>query len=160
MAFELMIAFRKCSRLFRLVLKGTACPITNGSLFSGLHSSAPRPLSWEVGSSMESSGLCLQYFIGMGNFPRNCQWMKLEIGNFEKIEFVNRFISLASYGKSKMFVDGHLEHKYSFPIYNISLDPEFFDFFNFVNFRHINDISETFHMAGTKLGIFSFNLRY
>jgi hypothetical protein len=37
--------------------------------------------------------------------------MKLEIGNFEKIVFGNRFISLASYGKSKMFVDGHLEHK-------------------------------------------------
>jgi hypothetical protein len=64
---------------------------------------------------MESSGLCLQYFIGMGNFPQNCQWMKLEIGNFEKIVLENRFISLASYGKSKMFVDGHLEHKCSFP---------------------------------------------
>jgi hypothetical protein len=34
------------------------------------------------------------------------------------------------------------------------------DFLNFVNFRHVHDISETFHMAGTKLGIFSFNLRY
>jgi hypothetical protein len=42
--------------------------------------------------------------------------MKLESGNFEKIEFGNRFISLASYGKSKMFVDGHLEHKSSFPM--------------------------------------------
>jgi hypothetical protein len=51
----------------------------------------------------------------MGNFPRNCQWMKLAIGNFEKIVFGNRFISLASYGKSEMFVDGHLEHKCSFP---------------------------------------------
>jgi hypothetical protein len=38
---------------------------------------------------MESSSLCLQYFIGMGNFPRNCQWMKLVIGNFEKIVFGN-----------------------------------------------------------------------
>jgi hypothetical protein len=37
--------------------------------------------------------------------------MKLEIGNFEKIVFGNRFISLESYGKSKMFVDGHLEHQ-------------------------------------------------
>jgi hypothetical protein len=46
------------------------------------------------------------------------------------------------------------------PIYYISLDPEIFDFINYVNFRHGNDISETFHMAGTKLGIFSFNLRY
>jgi hypothetical protein len=66
---------------------------------------------------MESSGLCLQYFIGMGNFPRNCQctWMKLENGNFEKIVFGNQFISLASYGKYKLFVDGHLEHKCSFP---------------------------------------------
>jgi hypothetical protein len=64
---------------------------------------------------MEISALCLQYFIGMGNFPRNCQWMKLVIGNFEKIVFGNRFISLASYGKTKMFVDGHLEHKCSFP---------------------------------------------
>jgi hypothetical protein len=36
---------------------------------------------------MESSGLCLQYFIGMGNFPQNCRWIKLAIGNFEKIEF-------------------------------------------------------------------------
>jgi hypothetical protein len=35
----------------------------------------------------------------------------LEIGYFEKIVFGNRFIFLASYGKSKMFVDGHLEHK-------------------------------------------------
>jgi hypothetical protein len=35
-------------------------------------------------------------------------------------------------------------------IYYISLDPEFFDFLNFVNFRHVTDISETFHMAGTK----------
>jgi hypothetical protein len=26
----------------------------------------------------------------MGNFPRNCQWMKLEIGNFKKIVFGNR----------------------------------------------------------------------
>jgi hypothetical protein len=94
--------------------------------------------------------------------------MKLEIGNFKKIVFGNQFISLASYGKSKMFVDGHLEHKCSFPdgraravlSWIISVDPEFFDFLNFVNFRHINDISETFHMAGTKLGIFSFNLRY
>jgi hypothetical protein len=51
---------------------------------------------------MESSGLCLQHFIGMGNFPRNCQWMKLEIGNLEKIELGNRVISLASYGKSIM----------------------------------------------------------
>jgi hypothetical protein len=51
----------------------------------------------------------------MGNFPRNCQWMKLLIANFEKIVFGNRFISLASYGESKMFVDGHLEHKCSFP---------------------------------------------
>jgi hypothetical protein len=41
--------------------------------------------------------------------------MKLEIGNFEKIVFGNRFISLASYRKSKMFVDGHLVHKRSFP---------------------------------------------
>jgi hypothetical protein len=40
------------------------------------------------------------------------------------------------------------------------VDPEFFDFLNFVNFRHVNDMSETFHMAGKKLGIFSFNLRY
>jgi hypothetical protein len=45
---------------------------------------------------MECSGLCLQHFIGMGNFPRNCQWMKLEIDNFEKIVFGNRFISLHS----------------------------------------------------------------
>jgi hypothetical protein len=51
----------------------------------------------------------------MGNFPRNCQWMKLEIGNFEKNVFGNRLKSLASYGKSKMFVDGHLEHKCNFP---------------------------------------------
>jgi hypothetical protein len=80
-----------------------------------LYSSAHRPPSWEVGSSMESSGLCLQYFIGMGNFPQNCQWIKLENGNFENIEFGNRFITLASYGKSKMFVDGHLEHRCSFP---------------------------------------------
>jgi hypothetical protein len=131
---------------------------------------------------MESSGLCLQYFIGMGNFPRNCTWMKLKIGNFEKIVFGNQFISLASYVKSKLFVDGHLEHKCSFPkmglpylwvvgcqsyssakldqIYYISLYPEFFDLLNFVNFRHVYDISETFHIAGTKLGIFSFNLRY
>jgi hypothetical protein len=64
---------------------------------------------------MESSGLCLQYFNGIGNFPRNCPLMKLEIGNFEKIVFENRFKSLASYGKSKMFVDGHLNHKCSFP---------------------------------------------
>jgi hypothetical protein len=35
--------------------------------------------------------------------------MKLVIGNFEKIVFGNRYISLASYGKIKMFVDGHLE---------------------------------------------------
>jgi hypothetical protein len=63
---------------------------------------------------MESSGLCLQYFIGMGNFPRNCKWMKLDIGHFEKIVFGNRLIFLASYGNSKMFVDGHLEHKCSF----------------------------------------------
>jgi hypothetical protein len=55
----------------------------------------------------------------MGNFLRNCQWMKLEIGNFEKIVFRNRFISRASYGKSKMLVDGHLEHKCSIP--NIGL---------------------------------------
>jgi hypothetical protein len=33
-------------------------------------------------------------------------------------------------------------------------------FLNIVNFRHINEIYETFHMAGTKLGIFSFNFRY
>jgi hypothetical protein len=65
---------------------------------------------------MESYSLCLQYLIGKGNFPRNCQWMELEIGNFEKIVFRNRFISLAFYGKSKMFVDVHLEHKYSFAI--------------------------------------------
>jgi hypothetical protein len=45
-------------------------------------------------------------------------------------------------------------------IYYISVDPEFSNFFNFFNFRHVNDISETFHMAGTKLGILSFNLRY
>jgi hypothetical protein len=51
----------------------------------------------------------------MGNFLLNCQWMKLEIGNFEKIVFGNRFISLPSYGKSLMFVDGHLEHNSNFP---------------------------------------------
>jgi hypothetical protein len=50
------------------------------------------------------------YFIGMGNFPRNCPWMKLEIGNFDKIVFGNPFISKMSKKKSKMFVDGHLEH--------------------------------------------------
>jgi hypothetical protein len=50
---------------------------------------------------------------GMGNVPRNSQWVKLEIGNFEKILFGNRFRSLASYGNSQMFVDVHLEHKLS-----------------------------------------------
>jgi hypothetical protein len=50
----------------------------------------------------------------MGNFPRNCQWMKFEIDNFEKIVFVNRVISLASYENAKMFVDGQLKHKCSF----------------------------------------------
>jgi hypothetical protein len=48
---------------------------------------------------MESSGLCLQYFIDMVNFPRNSQWIKLEIGNFEKIVFENRLISQASFRK-------------------------------------------------------------
>jgi hypothetical protein len=38
-----------------------------------------------------------------------------EIGNFEKIVFGNRLIYLASYEKSKMFVEGHLEHKCGFP---------------------------------------------
>jgi hypothetical protein len=39
------------------------------------------------------------------------------------------------------------------------LGPRIFRLFkNFVNVRHVNDISETFHMARTKLGIFSFNL--
>jgi hypothetical protein len=42
-------------------------------------------------------------------------------------------------------------------VYYISLDPIFFDFLSFVN---VTDISETFHMAGKKLGIISFNLRY
>jgi hypothetical protein len=58
---------------------------------------------------MEGFGLCLQYIIGMGNFPRNCQGIKLEIGNFEKIVFGNQFISLVSYIKSKLFVEvmGH-----------------------------------------------------
>jgi hypothetical protein len=37
---------------------------------------------------------------------------------------------------------------------------QFFDFLNFVNFRHVTDITEKYHMAGTKLGIVSFNLRY
>jgi hypothetical protein len=57
---------------------------------------------------MENSGLCLQYFIGMGNFPRNCQytWMKLEIGNFEKIVFGNLWYLTESL---KMFVNVHLE---------------------------------------------------
>jgi hypothetical protein len=82
---------------------------------------------------MESSGLCLQYFIGMGNFSRNCQCMKLKIGYFENIVFENRFISLASYGKSKIFVDGHVA---------------------FHNFRHVYGISETFQKVGTKLGTF------
>jgi hypothetical protein len=103
------------------IIRITGCPITNGSLFQG---STAQPLDqlarWEVSSSMESSGLCLQYFIGMGNFPRNCQWMKLEIGNFEKIVLGNRFISLASFGKSTMFVDGRLDHKCSFPKMGLS----------------------------------------
>jgi hypothetical protein len=43
---------------------------------------------------MKSSGLCLQYFNGMGNSPGNCQWMKLEIGNFEKIVFGNLLLLL------------------------------------------------------------------
>jgi hypothetical protein len=51
----------------------------------------------ELGATMKSK-LPLLKKIDMGNFPRNCQWMKLEMGNFEKIVFGNRFISLASYG--------------------------------------------------------------
>jgi hypothetical protein len=31
------------------------------------------------------------------------------------------------------------------------LGPEIFDFLNFVDFQYVNDISETFHMAVTKL---------
>jgi hypothetical protein len=45
-------------------------------------------------------------------------------------------------------------------IYYIGSDPEIFDFLHFDNFRPVNDISEQFHMAVTKLGILSFNLRY
>jgi hypothetical protein len=77
----------------------------------------------EVNSARQGSPFGVQK--QAGNFPRNCQWMKLEIGNFEKIVFENRVISLASYGKSKMFVDGHLEHKCSFP--KISLPLEFIE---------------------------------
>jgi hypothetical protein len=53
----------------------------------------------------------------MGNFPRNCQWMKLEIGNFEKIVFGNLWHLTESL---KMFANGHLEQKCSFPNMGLS----------------------------------------
>jgi hypothetical protein len=56
---------------------------------------------------MECSGLFLQYFISIGNIPETDSAVD-EIGNWPFRENWNeyRFISLASYRKSKMFVGG------------------------------------------------------
>jgi hypothetical protein len=59
-----------------------------------------------------------------------------------------------------IFVGGRMPELELCKVGSNCVDPEFFDFLNFINFRHVNDISETFLIAGTKLGIFSFNLRY